>query len=97
MDELPHWPAALNLKLAAAYCGISPQVFKQVCPVKPVRFTKSVRGDRYLKQRIDEWLLSIDINKEMSMPKRKSLAEIVYGKQADDEDGTEPAKRRRKG
>ncbi len=61
-ERLPYWPAALNKKLAAAYCGLSPETFAQVCPVKPISFTGSVRGERYLRQRLDEWLVSIDPN-----------------------------------
>lgn len=61
-DRLPHWPAALPLHLAAAYCGLSVDTFKSVCPVKPLSFTESTRGDRWLKNRLDDWLLSKDPN-----------------------------------
>jgi hypothetical protein len=61
-ERLPYWPAALNKKLAAAYCGLSSETFDKVCPVKPISFTSSSRGERYLRQRLDEWLLSIDSN-----------------------------------
>ncbi len=77
-ERLPYWPAALNKKLAAAYCGLSPETFAQVCPVKPISFTGSSRGERYLRQRLDEWLLSIDPNKQDEAP-RMSLAERMYG------------------
>lgn len=60
--DFPHWPAALPLHMAAAYCGLSPDTFKAVCPVKPVSFTQSTRGHRYLRHRLDEWLLSRDPN-----------------------------------
>ncbi|RDJ12400.1 hypothetical protein [Rhizobium grahamii] len=62
-ETLPYWPAALNKKMAAAYCGLSPDTFVKVCPLKPVCFTGSAWGERYLRQRLDEWLLSIDPNK----------------------------------
>ena len=38
------WPAALRLDQAADYCGLSVDVFKAVCPVKPIEFTQSTRG-----------------------------------------------------
>ena len=63
-DRLPYWPAALNAKMAAAYCGLSIGTFLKVCPLKPIGFTGSSRGNRYLRQRIDEWLLSIDPNED---------------------------------
>lgn len=59
---LPYWPAALNQKMAAAYCGLSVDTFKKVCPVKPIKFTSSAWGERFLRQRLDEWLLSLDPN-----------------------------------
>jgi len=66
----PNWPAALPLNLAAAYCGLSVDTFKTVCPVKPVSFTQSTRGHRYLRTRLDEWLLSRDPNAAKSMPRK---------------------------
>lgn len=75
---LPYWPGALNQQMAAAYCGLSVDVFKKVCPVMPIRFTSSTRGARYLRQRLDEWLVSIDPNKQGSSP-RKSMVELMYG------------------
>lgn len=57
---LPAWPAAMTEQLAAAYCGISVDTFDKVCPVKPVVITQSRRGRRYLKCRLDEWLLSLE-------------------------------------
>ncbi len=69
-QDLPNWPAALPLMLAAAYCGLSPEVFKEVCPVKPISFTLSTRGHRYLRVKLDEWLLSQDPNASRS-PVRK--------------------------
>lgn len=65
-EAVPFWPAALPLLLAAAYCGLSPEVFKEVCPVKPISFTQSTRGHRYLRQRLDEWLSSLDKNVDYS-------------------------------
>jgi len=81
--KLPYWPAALNAKMAAAYCGLSTETFLKVCPLKPIAFTGSSRGNRYLRQRIDEWLLSLDPNTPEgdSRPSgsRLSLADRLYG------------------
>jgi hypothetical protein len=54
------WPAALPLYMAAEYCSLSVDTFKEVCPVKPVQFTQSTRGDRYLRTRLDAWLDTLD-------------------------------------
>lgn len=67
---LGQWPAALPLHMAAAYCGLSVDTFKATCPIKPISFTISTRGHRYLRSRLDEWLLSRDPNKARS-PVRK--------------------------
>lgn len=67
--RLPYWPAALNQKMAAAYCGLSVDTFKKVCPVKPVKFTQSTWGERFVRQRLDEWLLSLDPNSPTSQVK----------------------------
>jgi hypothetical protein len=64
--EVPFWPAAMPLFQAAAYCGISVDTFKIVCPVKPLSFTQSTRGDRYLRSRLDEWMDSLDTNRSKS-------------------------------
>jgi hypothetical protein len=61
---LPYWPAAMGLELAASYCGLCVDTFKEVCPVKPIPFTSSSRGNRYLRARLDQWLETIDPNKE---------------------------------
>jgi hypothetical protein len=66
----PYWPVALPLHMAAAYCGLSPEVFKEVCPVLPIPFTQSTRGHRYFRPKLDEWLSSIDPNAAKS-PVRK--------------------------
>ena len=58
-EDLPNWPAAMPLHQAAAYCGLSVDTFKEVCPVKPIQFTQSTRGDRYLRARLDTWLDSL--------------------------------------
>lgn len=59
-SSLPDWPAAMNQQLAAAYCGISVETFAAVCPVLPVVITSSKAGKRYLRTRLDEWLLSLE-------------------------------------
>ncbi|WP_108397599.1 hypothetical protein [Devosia submarina] len=59
-SALPDWPAAMNQQMAAAYCGISVDTFSAVCPVIPIVITSSNAGKRYLRVRLDEWLLSLD-------------------------------------
>jgi hypothetical protein len=83
--ELPSWPAAMNLKLAAAYCGLSIDTFKEVCPVRPIQFTASAWGHRYLRQRLDEWMLSLDPN---GPPKLLSMGDFFSS--------APPTKRRRR-
>lgn len=68
--EFPYWPAAMPLNQAAAYCGLSVDTFKEKCPVKPLSFTDSTRGHRYLRQRLDEWLYSLDPNRTLSPPRK---------------------------
>ncbi|AVA20699.1 hypothetical protein [Rhizobium sp. NXC24] len=96
-NRLPYWPAALNKKMAAAYCGLSYELFTSLCLVAPIAFTGSTRGERYLRQRLDEWLLSLDPNGEIeadsnsgkTRPPKESLAtRLERGRQAPDpEDG----------
>lgn len=70
MTQHPYWPAALNQKMAAAYCGLSVDLFKELCPVRPVQYTKSAWGERYLRWRLDEWMVTLDPN-ERQTPKLK--------------------------
>lgn len=70
-SSLPFWPAALRLDQAAAYSGLSVQIFKDVCPVKPVSFTASTRGNRYLRTSLDNWLQSLDPNVALAMMTRR--------------------------
>lgn len=65
-EDLPYWPAAMNQKMAAAYCGLSVDLFKSVCPVRPLKYTQSTWGHRYLRQRLDEWMSSLDPNAKPS-------------------------------
>lgn len=82
-DHLPYWPAAMDQKSAAAYCGLSVETFKSVCPVKPLQFTASSRGARYLRKNIDEWLSSLDENGAAPEPApKRSIVDLVYGSQA---------------
>lgn len=67
-ERLPYWPAALNKQMAAVYCGLTYETFTKHCPVKPIEFTGSARGRRYLRHRLDEWLLAIDPNGPTSIP-----------------------------
>lgn len=71
--KMPYWPAALRLDQAASYCGLSVPTFSAICPVKPIEFTQSSRGQRYLRARLDEWLDNLDPNRELSaeIPRRK--------------------------
>jgi|GEM_PF-5451486 len=75
------WPAALRLDQAAEYCGMSPEFFKGVCPVKPIQFTGSARGNRYLRASLDNWLLSLDPNKQSS-PSGRRFGEKLGGQGA---------------
>lgn len=59
-NEMPGWPAAMTQKMAAAYCGLSVDTFVAACPVLPVVITSSKTGRRYLRIRLDEWLMSLD-------------------------------------
>jgi hypothetical protein len=73
------WPAALPLHMAAEYCSLSVDTFKEVCPVKPVQFTQSTRGDRYLRTRLDAWLESVDPNGPSSPMPRRRIGERIGG------------------
>ena len=64
------WPASLRLDQAAEYCGLSVDTFKKKCPVKPIEFTQSSKGHRYLKVRLDDWLSSLDPNVQHSSTRR---------------------------
>lgn len=68
---MTYWPAALRLDQAAEYTGLSVDTFKAKCPVKPIEFTESTKGNRYLRVRLDEWLLSLDPNKQSSLTGRR--------------------------
>lgn len=59
-SDMPGWPAALTQQMAASYCGLSVDTFTQVCPVIPIVITSSKAGKRYLRIRLDEWLMSLD-------------------------------------
>ena len=69
-SEMPGWPAAMNQQMAAAYCGLSVDIFVEKCPVNPIAITESRAGKRYLKQRLDEWLNSLD---SPATPKRGGM------------------------
>lgn len=79
MISLTVWPASLRLDQAAAYCGLSVDTFKDVCPVKPIEFTKSARGHRWLKVRLDDWLSSIDPNTSAA-PSVRQFGETINGR-----------------
>jgi hypothetical protein len=44
------------------------------CPVKPIAFTESNRGRRYLRTKLDEWLAGLDPNRDEDRP-AKTLVE----------------------
>ena len=72
--QYPWWPAALNQQMAAAYCGLSVATFTAHCPVKPVVITSSKAGKRYLRIRLDEWLLSLEDGN--SSPERTGMGQL---------------------
>ena len=76
-DALPYWPAALRLDQAAAYVGLSVDTFKEVSPVKPIAFTPSKRGHRYLRASLDNWLVSLDPNGSNSAPTKRRIGEKI--------------------
>lgn len=67
---LPDWPGAMRLDQAAAYSGLSVETFKAVCPVKPISFTQSTRGNRYRRASLDAWLSTLDPNGAASPVRR---------------------------
>jgi hypothetical protein len=75
------WPAALRLDQAAEYTGLSVDTFKAKCPVKPIEFTKSTKGNRYLRARLDVWLSSLDPNEQTS-PTGRRFGEKLGGQGA---------------
>ena len=80
MTETPYWPAALRLDQAAAYSGLCVETFKAKCPVKPIEFTRSTRGHRYLRASLDNWLVSLDPNEPDCPPTvRRRIGEKIGG------------------
>jgi hypothetical protein len=77
-STLTVWPASLRLDQSAAYCGLSVDTFKEKCPVKPIEFTESPRGHRWLKVRLDDWLSSLDPNVQHSTTRRR-IGERISG------------------
>jgi hypothetical protein len=75
------WPAAPRLDQAAAYSGLSIETFKSVCPVKPIAFTESARGRRYLRKSLDTWLASLDSSGQDSPVRR--FGERINGGQGE--------------
>jgi hypothetical protein len=78
---MTQWPAALRLDQAAEYTGLSVDTFKVKCPVKPISFTESTRGNRWLRASLDNWLLSLDPNKQSS-PVGRRFGEKIGGQGA---------------
>jgi len=50
-------PRLLNQTQAAAYCGVSPSIFRQACPVKPVLLLDRI--PRYDIRNLDAWIDSL--------------------------------------
>lgn len=78
--SLTVWPAALRLDQAAEYCGLSVPTFEKVCTVKPIAFTQSTRGNRYLTKRLDEWMDTLDPNAAPAEPARRFGERLGNGK-----------------
>ena len=72
------WPAALRLDQAAEYCGLSVDTFKLKCPVKPIEFTPSSQGRRFLRARLDAWLDTLDPNTATSPVPRRRFGEKIF-------------------
>jgi hypothetical protein len=79
-QPLTIWPAALRLDQAAEYTGLCVETFKTVCPVKPIQFTQSTRGARYRRASLDNWLASLDPNKQACPSGTVSWGERLGGK-----------------
>jgi hypothetical protein len=73
------WPAALRLDQAAEYCGLSVDTFKEKCPVKPIEFTQSSHGRRWLRAKLDAWLDTLDPNTATSPVPRRRIGEKIGG------------------
>jgi integrase len=54
---------------------------KALCPVKPIEFTQSTRGQRYLRASLDAWLSSLDPNAQSSPTRR--FGEKINGGQGE--------------
>jgi len=78
-QTLTIWPATLRLDQAAMYSGLSVDTFKEKCPVRPIEFTESARGHRYLRIKLDDWLLSLDPN-TTSTPAVRRFGEATHGR-----------------
>jgi hypothetical protein len=79
-EPAPYSPAALRLDQAAKYCGLCVETFKLVCPVKPIEFTESTRGDRYRRVSLDDWLARLDPN-SVASPTARRFGERLNGGQ----------------
>lgn len=49
----------LSLAQAATYCGVSVDLFRRECPVRPIRLGSRVL---YLRDRLDAWLSSLEVD-----------------------------------
>jgi hypothetical protein len=59
MKHAPNLPPRLLSKTqAAAYCGVCPKIFDQVCPVKPIQLLERI--PRYDRFALDQWMNTLD-------------------------------------
>jgi hypothetical protein len=49
-------PRLLSLSLAAAYCGVSTEMFLRACPVRSIALGPSARLRRWDLQALDRWI-----------------------------------------
>jgi predicted DNA-binding transcriptional regulator AlpA len=77
MSRVSLAPRLLTKTEAAAYCGMSPQIFDRVCPVRPLRFSE--RLVKFDVTDVDSWIERL---KSPAKPKDGMdwLAEMDHGK-----------------
>jgi len=68
--------AAIAFGLAIGASGAAHAAWQ---PVKPIEFTQSTRGNRYLRASLDSWLSSLDPNAQTAPVARRRIGERVGG------------------
>lgn len=88
LTDLPDWPRLLPLKLAAAYCQVTPALFEASCPVAPIRLggRASQQSRRWDRHALDRWLDSLASGRDR--PPRRGMDNIYAD---DDEAEARPA------